>query len=91
MRFMRCLIDVGAYLEKSQQPELAIKLYENGLEIDDLSENIYLRLMRCYHALGRYAEAIKIYQRCSGVLRAHFGLKPPREMLALYESLAKCA
>lgn len=90
-RFVRCLLDVCTYLEKSGRKDEAVHLYEHGLDIDDLSENIYLRLMKCYQLLGRRAEAIKVYQRCCSVIKAHYGVEPSNELQMLFDSLKKCA
>jgi len=90
-KFVRCLLDVCAYLEKNHRYHEAAQLYELGLNIDDLSENIYIKLMSCYQLLGRRAEAIKVYQRCHSVIKAHYGVAPSSELQTLFESLKQCA
>lgn len=90
-KFVRCLLEVGAYLEKNNLHDTAIGLYQHGLDIDDLSENTYLRLMKCYQNLGRRAEAIKVFQRYRAVLAAHYAVEPSQEMVTVYNSLKKCA
>lgn len=90
-KFIRCLLDVCAYLEKNNRHHESAPLYEHGLDIDDLSETIYIKLMTCYQRMGRRAEAIKVYQRCCSVINAHYGVPPSGELQTLFESLKKCA
>ncbi|MCG6970126.1 MAG: bacterial transcriptional activator domain-containing protein [Gammaproteobacteria bacterium] len=90
-KFVRCLLDVCACLEKHHRYDEASQLYEAGLDIDDLCESIYVKLMACYHNLGRRAQAMKVYQRCQSVIKAHWGVEPSSELQTLFESLKKCA
>jgi two-component SAPR family response regulator len=90
-KFIRCLLDVCAYMEKNQRYDEASRLYESGLDIDDLCESIYVKLMACYRNLGRRAQAMKVYQRCQSVIKAHYGVEPSSELQTLFESLKKCA
>ena len=90
-KFIRCLLDVCAYLEKNHRHDEASQLYEAGLDIDDLCESIYVKLMTCYQHLGRRAQAMKVYQRCHSVIKAHYGIEPSNELQTLFESLKKCA
>jgi two-component SAPR family response regulator len=90
-KFIRCLLDVCAYLEKNHRHDEASQLYEAGLDIDDLCESIYVKLMACYQNLGRRAQAMKVYQRCHSVIKAHYGVEPSSELQTLFESLKKCA
>ena len=90
-KFIRSLLDVCAHLEKNNRYHDSAQLYECGLNIDDLSESLYVKLMTCYQSLGRRAEAMKVYQRCRSVIRAHYGVEPSAELQTLFESLRKCA
>jgi len=90
-KFIRCLLDVCVYLEKNQRYEEAIQLYEAGLDIDDLCENIYVKLMACYQTVGRRSQAMKVFQRCQSVIKAHYGVEPSHELQTLFDSLKKCA
>lgn len=90
-KFQRTILAAGTYLEKHGNCDLAIEIYENGLEIDDLSERSYLNLMRCYCRLGQKSEAMKVYQRCKGILMAHLGIAPSSETSAYYQSIKNCA
>ncbi|KPJ94454.1 MAG: hypothetical protein AMJ53_05245, partial [Gammaproteobacteria bacterium SG8_11] len=90
-KFIRCLLDVCTYLERNQRYDEASHLYEAGLDIDDLCESIYVKLMACYQSLGRRAQAMKVYQRCHSVIKAHYGVEPSNELQTLFESLKQCA
>ena len=51
-------------------------MYQRGLEVDDLAEEFYQRLMECCIKMGRKAEAIKVYERCRATLKAVLGVEP---------------
>lgn len=85
--FLRHLAEVGTLYEHAGQPARAINLYRKGLEVDDLAEEIYQKLMRCYEATGRAAEGIAVYHRCREALRAHVGSEPSPQTRALHHAL----
>ncbi len=87
--FLRCVVSMGAYLEKSQQWDEAVACYCRALDVDDLAENIYQRLMLCYKQTGRTAEAVSVYQRCRKVLEAVIGIAPSKETEEIYSSLRR--
>lgn len=66
----------GRQAEDEGHIEQAIGYYEKGLELDELAEEFYERLMACHHRLGRTAKALSIYQRCRAALQAGIGIKP---------------
>ncbi len=90
-KYLGSLQLVCNYLEKANQHEQCIELYEKGLEIDDLSEKFYLRLMQCHYSLGFYSDAIKVYERCQRILSAHYGVTPSHETRSVYNAVRKCA
>ena len=90
-KFFRTVLQVCQHLQNNDQCDVAINLYELGLEIDDLSESAYMQLMKCYIKQGKYTEAMRVYQRCDNVLKAHFGLGVSHEMRSLQRSLKQCA
>ncbi len=65
----------------------AILVFENGLEVNELAEECYRHLMRCYQSLDRCTEAISVYQRCRKTLAAVLGISPAPETEALYQAL----
>ena len=84
-RFLRALGAIARLWEDRDAHAHVPDLYERALEIEPLSETLYRRLMLCYHALGRQAEAIEAYERCAATLRAELGTAPSPETTAIYE------
>jgi two-component SAPR family response regulator len=54
---------------------MAIKCCEKGLEVDDLAEEFYQRLIICNQRLGRQANALAVYNRCRSVLEVRLGIE----------------
>jgi DNA-binding SARP family transcriptional activator len=86
-KFVHCLLDVGRYWERHGFRENAIQCYQKGLEVDDLIEVFYQRLMSCYLKTGRLSEGMSIYRRCRRILSVVLGLQPEPETQKLYHSL----
>jgi DNA-binding SARP family transcriptional activator len=86
-RFLRELARHGQLLMRDKHCEEAIRLFERGLEADDLAEELYCNLMRCYQALGRRAEALGVYERCRKLLSSRLGVTPSPETEALRHAL----
>lgn len=86
-RFLRVLTGHARRLQDHEQCEQAIDLLRHALEVDDLAEEYYRRLMQCYVKLGRQAEALTVYRRCRDTLGRVFGLRPGPEMDALYRRI----
>jgi LuxR family maltose regulon positive regulatory protein len=85
-RFLRSLFDAGRYWEQRERWPEAAALYERGLDIDPIAEDLYRRLMRCHLAQRRPAEAARTFQRCREMLLAQLGVPPSAETEALYRS-----
>ncbi len=75
-RFHRLVRVLGERLELEQQWEAAAEVYERGLEIDNLSEAFYQRLMACNQQMGEHAEALCVYRRCRELLSIVLGVAP---------------
>ena len=87
--FLRHVESFGEHYCRSKQPERAIALYRRGLEIDDQSESLYQRLLRCYLEQGRIAEGLALYDRCREILAATAGIAPSAETETLRQSLLR--
>ena len=70
---------------KAGRWDRAIRLFEQGLESDNLSEETYRQIIRCHLAQGHFAEAIRAYHRCRELLAMVLGVAPSAETLALYQ------
>jgi DNA-binding SARP family transcriptional activator len=63
------------------------RVWENRKDWDPRIETFYQRMMICYKASGRIAEALATYHHCSDILQNHLQINPCRETVALYEAL----
>ena len=86
-RFIRNLIWLGRYWQDREEWQKAIESFQRGLEIDDVSEDLYQQLMLCYRQIGRRAEALSIYQRCRKTLSTTLEIDPSPKTEAIYKSL----
>jgi len=86
-KFLRNLVAVGKRLEGQGEADRAVRVYERGLELDNLSEELYRRLMLTYQNLGQSAGALEVYRRCRHLLSVVLGVKPSAETEAIYRSL----
>lgn len=86
-KFVRAVATLGASLEQCGQWEQAATLYSRALELDNLAEGLYRRLMTSYRELGEIAEALKVYRRCRDMLSIVLGLKPSTETEAIHATL----
>ncbi len=85
--FLRNIGLLGEFLGQGGQLLRAIVLYQRGLEIDELAEEIYQKLMLLYQQLGRHAEGVSVYQRLQKVLKASAGIEPSQETEAIFQAL----
>ena len=90
-RFLRSLADAGRHWERRERFLDAIELYERGIEVDPLAEDLYRRLMHCHLAQGQRAEVARVYRRCRETLSVQLGIVPTAETEALFESIYEAA
>lgn len=86
-KFLRILTSVADTFCQTNECAQALGCYQKGLEIDDLSENVYQGLMRCHSCSGNKAEGLAVYQRCREKLKATFGIEPSQETERLHLAL----
>jgi DNA-binding SARP family transcriptional activator len=86
-RFLRSLTDAGRHWERRERWPDAIELYERGIEVDTLAEDLYRKLMRCHLARDQPAEAARVYRRCREMLSVQLGIAPSSETEALFKSI----
>ena len=86
-KFMRAVALIGNSLEARRQWDQAAMLFSRALELDNLSEALYRRLMVCYRELGEPAEALNTYRRCREMLSIVLGVKPSPETEAIRATL----
>ena len=88
-RFIHTMLALGGFWEKQGLPARAIACYQKGIEVDDLVETFYQRLMLCFDRLGRQPEAIVSYRQCTHVLATVLGLGPTEETQRIYHSITR--
>jgi len=82
-KFLRAVGFLGRFLEKEGRWAEAVASYRRGLEVDDLAEVFYQRLMICHQRNGQVAEALAVYNRCSKTLSAALGVAPSADTEAI--------
>jgi DNA-binding SARP family transcriptional activator len=87
--FLRAVARLGKFYEDREQWEEAVSCYGKGIEADDLSEELYRRLMVCHIRRGREAEALSVYRRCRRTLSSVLGVNPSAETRAIAASLGR--
>ncbi|HYA43608.1 MAG TPA: BTAD domain-containing putative transcriptional regulator [Syntrophobacteraceae bacterium] len=90
-KFSRTITSIGNLLEKRGQWERATEYYLKGIDIDDLSEQLYQRLMVCHQELGRHVDAAETYNRCRKLLSAKLGIEPSERTKAIYKAISGTA
>ena len=86
-RLFRNLIKLGTYLEDENQFEKALECYIKGIEIYELAEEFYQKLIKCYHRLGRNDEALNVYDRLKRILAATIKRNPSSKTECLIQTL----
>jgi DNA-binding SARP family transcriptional activator len=72
----RIIENIGTHLEEHGEWDQARACYQRGVEADELAEEFYLGLMRCYRALHRPAEGIAVFRRLRQTLSVLLGVTP---------------
>jgi LuxR family maltose regulon positive regulatory protein len=85
-KFIRLVLMLGRRLEATSW-EQAAHVYERGLELENLAEELYQRLMVCHRERGRVADAMNVYRRCRDNLSIILGIAPSSETAALFNAL----
>ncbi|MFW5448012.1 MAG: BTAD domain-containing putative transcriptional regulator [Methylophagaceae bacterium] len=83
-KYIKLIKQKGHQLEQSNKWHQACELYQQGLEIDDVTEQFYQRLMYCYIHMERAGEAVKTYRQCFQVLNKRLGIEPSNITKELY-------
>ena len=88
-KFVRLVEAVAQADEAAGHWDKAMAHYLQGLEADDLAEQFYQGLMRCYAALGRHAEGMTVFRRLRQTLSVVLGIAPSDSTQALARSLQR--
>ena len=88
-KFLRAVVKLGQLYEERGEHEQAIECYRKGLEVDEFAEVFCQRLMLCYHASGRKAEALSSYDRFRKRLQSGLGIEPSPNTKSIYDMIKK--
>lgn len=86
-KFLRQVLKLGTAWEDRGDWTRAAKVYQHGIEVDNLSEELYRRLMLCELKRNEAAAALEAYRRCRHMLSVVLGLKPSAETEAAYRTI----
>jgi two-component SAPR family response regulator len=86
-KFVRAVTTLGACLEQRKEWDQAAALYSRALELDNLTEGLYRRLMIVYRELGETAEALQVYRRCRDMLSIVLSTSPSPDTEAVRSTL----
>lgn len=75
-KFIRNLKSYCAYLKAHNEDKRAVECYQKALELENLEEELYQGLIKCYHRLGQNADAMATYNRCRNILSDVLGVEP---------------
>ena len=78
---------LGRYWESAGEWGHAAETYQKAIDVSNLTEDNYLRLMLVYRALGHHSEMLSVYQRCRETLHAALGRPPSPGIEALRREL----
>jgi DNA-binding SARP family transcriptional activator len=86
-KFLRAVSRASLHWERAGEWEKAIARYQQGLEVDPLTEEMYRGLILCHMRLGRVAEAHAVYRRCCRTLSEMLGVPPSPDLEAMLKSV----
>jgi DNA-binding SARP family transcriptional activator len=86
-KFLRAVVQAGRRREQAGEWDQAIAWYQQGLEVDPLSEDMWRGLISCNVRMGRAAEAHAVYHRCCKTLSSVLGVSPSPDLEAILKSV----
>lgn len=86
-KLLRVILTAGRQYEQAGEWERAAGYYSKGIEMDNLAEEFYRRLMICHCNLGNHADAGKTYKSCCRLLQNELGMTPSPETTAVYSAI----
>jgi len=90
LMYLDTLLLLGrAYTKSPTRRERAIQCFKEALSINRYREDIYEGLALAHLAAGNRAEALRVLEDCSRMVREEFGLKPNERIRDLARQLGK--
>lgn len=88
-QFLRYVSRTGRQQEDAGKLDVAVLLYQKGIEADDLAEELYQGLMRSLDGLGRRAEAMAVFRRLRQTLSVTLGISPSPPTERLFQTIQR--
>jgi DNA-binding SARP family transcriptional activator len=88
-QFLRYVSRTGRQQEDAGKLDVAVLLYQKGIEADDLAEELYQGLMRSLNRLGRRAEAMAVFRRLRQTLSVTLGISPSPPAERLFQRIQR--
>ncbi len=85
--YLVILNKISLFYMHNKNHKSAIRLCEDILNKDNCSEDIYRRLMECYYRIGQRDKALKLFRKCSKILRDELEVKPETTTIELYRKI----
>ena len=85
-KFLRSIRETARIYESQHLWQEAARIYQGGIELDDMAEDLYRGLMICHQELGEHTEVLQIYRRCRDLLMRALGVPPNPKTQAIYNS-----
>jgi LuxR family maltose regulon positive regulatory protein len=86
-KFLRSIRDAARSHESQRLWQAAANVYQTGIELDAMAEDLYRGLMICHRELGDHSEALQVYRRCRDLLMRVLGVQPNPKTQAIYNSV----
>lgn len=85
--FLRLSAELGRLYESTGRWDKAIECHRRGIESDELAEESYQGIMRCYWQMDRRAEGVSVYRRLRQTLSIVLGISPSSATEQLLQQL----
>ncbi len=82
-KFHRTVLSLGKTLEDGAAKTTALQLYLRALDLDNLAEDIYRRVIDLYIRAGDSVSALNTYRRCRQILSIVLGIRPSLDIEAM--------
>ena len=86
-KFARAIRVAAQTYESRRRWQEAADVYQTGIELDGLAEDLYRGLMVCYRELGNHTEALQVYRRYRDLLVGVLGVQPNAKTQAIYQTI----
>jgi LuxR family maltose regulon positive regulatory protein len=86
-KFLRSIRDAARVYENRRLWVEAANVYQAGIELDGMAEDLYRGLMICHRELGEHTEVLQVYRRCREFLIKVLGVQPNPKTQAIYRSV----